>query len=86
MSEPPRRPPLPHELEREFGRGLRRAYEIQDCWSRGTLPRTPELEGELLALRQREEDYRAQYDISRETLRRLMAGRRGLRVILQDRD
>jgi hypothetical protein len=59
MSEIPPRLVMPPEVEKEFGRGIRRAYEIQDGWSRGTLPRTPELKAELEALRAREVGYRA---------------------------
>jgi hypothetical protein len=54
---------------------FRRAYEIQDGWSRGTLPETPQLKAELEALREQELDYRDRYEISRETIQRLMAAR-----------
>jgi hypothetical protein len=75
-------PPLPLELEKEFGRGIRRAYEIQDGLSRGILPETPELKVELEALWEQEMDYRERYDISRETIQRLMTARpANLRII-----
>ena len=66
---------MPPEAEKEFGRGIRRAYEIQDGWSRGTLPRTAELKAELEALLEKEVDYRDRYEISRQTIQRLMAAR-----------
>ena len=78
MSEIPPRLPMPPEAEKEFGRGIRRAYEIQDGWSRGTLPETPELKAELEALREQDLDYRDRYEIGRETRRRVMgAGQQG---------
>jgi hypothetical protein len=82
MSEVLSRPPVPPQLEKEFGGGIRRAFEIQDGWSRGTLPETPELKVELEALWEQELDYRDRYEISRETIQRLMAERpAGLRLI-----
>ena len=72
---------MPPDVEKEFGRVVRRAYEIQDGWQRGTLPETPELRAELEALREQELDYRDRYEISRETIIRLMGRWRGLRVI-----
>ena len=75
MTDGPLRLSMPPEAEEEFGRGIRRAYEIQDGWSGGTLPETPELKAELDTLREKELDYRDRYEISRETIQRLMAGR-----------
>ena len=71
MSEIPSRPPMSAEAEKGFGRGVRRALEIQDRWARGTLPRTPELSAELEALREQELDYRNRDAITRETIQRL---------------